>query len=157
MAVFSVDSFIFLLLFSQVLSQVTYTTVPNTDSGPAYVFADEGTLNVSIYCEVFSSSNQIQTRWLIKRQSDGSPLGLTYNNEVITEPAFLVGKATITGELVPNSVTTYRSNFTILNFTNVFDLSQLKCGPLGQTLREFNFGFPGMISIKKFLFKILLI
>ena len=137
-----------LLSLSLTLGQVTYTTVPNTDSGPAYVFADEGTLNVSIYCMVISGSNQIQTRWLIKRQSDGSLLGLTYTNEVITEPAFLVGKATVTGELVPNSVTTYRTNFTILNFTNVFNLSQLMCGPLGQTLREFNFGFPGMISIK---------
>ena len=137
-----------LLPISVALGQVTYITVPNTDNGPAYVFADEGTLNVSLYCEVFSDSIQIQTRWLIKRQSDGSLLGLTYTNEVITEPAFLVGKATITGGLVPNSVTTYRTNFTILNFTNVFNLSQLMCGPLGQTLREFNFGFPGMISIK---------
>ena len=43
---------VLLAVVSITLSQVTYTTVPNTDSGPAYVFADKGTLNVSIYCKV---------------------------------------------------------------------------------------------------------
>ena len=36
----------------------------------------------------------------------------------------------------------------LLNFTNEFDLSQVKCGPQTATLRQFNFGFPGTYSIK---------
>ena len=36
---------------------------------------------------------------------------------------------------------------TSLNLTNEFNQSILECGPLGQTLRKFNFGFSNKIII----------
>ena len=38
-----------ILFVNLVLGQVIYTIIPQTDNGPAYLFADEGTLNVSVF------------------------------------------------------------------------------------------------------------
>ena len=138
-----------LLVFNKVASQVTYTTVPNTDSGAAYVFADEGTLNVSIYCKVINSNTPAVTRWLIRRSNDSQLIVPTFDfNGKVTNPTDLVGKIEAIGDIFIQGSLTFQTNFTILNFTNEFDLSLVKCGPQTATLRQFNFGFPGTYSIK---------
>ena len=121
--------------------QVIITTVPDT---PVSLIFNEGTLNVSLYCEVIQNNEQIQTRWLVQRTTDSMPLNTDYNaaGELIS-PADLVGKITAIGDVIPNlaSNLTFETNFTILNFTSEFHRVLIKCGPQG-TLREFNLGFP---------------
>ena len=139
---------VMLLLVDLVLCQVTYFTIPETESGPAYVFADEGTLNVSVYCVVFLNNEQYQSRWLVRRQIDTGYILPDFNiaGEVTgpTPATDLIGKIKATGELIRNTSITFQTNFTIVNFTTEFDMSIVKCGPQGETLREFNFSFPGM-------------
>lgn len=76
------------------------------------MIANEGTLNLSVFCEVYSQGNQIQTRWVIQRQSDGTVLEIMFTNGDVTGPADLVDKVTVTGELTPNTMITYGTNFT---------------------------------------------
>ena len=50
---------------------------------------------------MYSQSNQLQTRWIIQRQSDGTVLEIMFTNGDVTEPAdLLVGKVTVTGESI---------------------------------------------------------
>ena len=135
--------FTFVLTTSIASSQQVFTTVPNTDSGPAYVFADEGTRNVSLYCMVIQNNIQIQTLWFVKRQNDSAERPTDYNAAgELTSPSDLVGKITATGDVIPGNMQslTYETNLTILNFTSEFNLAQVQCesGPV------FNLGFPGM-------------
>ena len=129
-----------------VISQITYTTIPDTDSDrPAYVFANEGTENISLYCLVDNSGTQTVSRWSIMRKTDSSLLPITFFiNGTVDTPADLIGKITAIGDPFPGLPITYQTNFTIINFTNEFDLSQLKCGETG-ILRTFNLGFTGNI------------
>ena len=132
------------------LGDVTYNTIPDTNNGRAYIFAEEGTINVSVYCKVFIDGEQFQSRWLVKRQSDTVPIEPEFNvSGQVTGPlplaSTLIGKIIATGELIPNTSVASHTNFTIVNLTSEFHLSQVQCGPQGDTLREFNFGFPGMI------------
>ena len=131
------------------LGEVTYNTIPDTNSGPGYVFAEEGTLNVSIYCKVFINGEQFQSRWLVKRQSDTGLILPNFDvSGQVTGPlpqaSTLIGKIIATGELIPNASVASQTNFTIVNLTSEFNLSQIQCGPQGET-QKFNFGFPGTI------------
>ena len=135
-----------LLAIALTLGQVTYTTVPNTDNGPAYVFADEGTLNVSIYCVVISNNSgtpvQLQSRWLFGTRTQV----ITFTNNVATSPPSVAGNVIVGGKPLPDAPQlNFQTNLTILNFSRNFDLTLIKCGPQGSVLREFNFGFPGII------------
>ena len=134
---------LFLIAVSLTSGQVIFTTVPNTNNGPAYVISEEGTLNVSLYCEVIQNNLQIQTTWFVKIQTD--TIAITDYNAAgeLISPADLVGKITVIGDVIPGISLTFETNFTILNFTNEFDLVQIKCGPQA-TVREFNLGFPGI-------------
>ena len=140
-----------LLTVSLAYSQI-FTTVPNTDNGPGYVFAEEGTLNVSLYCMIYNNG-LVQTRWLVKRQSDNNLVIPDFNSagELIS-PANLLGKITAIGDVIPGISLTYETNFTILNFTNEFDMAQVDCAQsFPGTSREFNLGFPGNISTPFFI------
>ena len=133
-----------------VISQtITYNTIPDTDSGvPAYVFANEGTENVQLYCEVIRNDMNVQTRWLIKRQNDLNFAILTFDvNGTVSssEHSDLIGKIEAIGEPISQTLQ-FQTNFTIINFTSEFDLSQIKCGPDGAQLREFNLGLPGIFK-----------
>ena len=142
-----------LLAVSITSSQVIFTTVPSTNSGPPYVFAEEGTLNVSLYCEVISQNIQVQTRWFVKRQTDNMIRITDYNaGGELTSPNDLLGKITAIGNVIPDSLLnlTYETNFTILNFTNEFDLAQIQCGPNDALTRTFILGLPGIYNL--FLF-----
>lgn len=75
---------IMILFGNLVLGQVIYTIIPQIDNGPSYLFADEGTLNVSVFWEVYSQSNQLQKRWIIQRQSDGTVLEIMFTNGDVT-------------------------------------------------------------------------
>ena len=136
----------FLLITSIVWGQM-FTTDPDTEDGPAYVFAEKGTLNVSLYCEV-NNNGRVQTRWTIKRQTDTQLLITDYNSagELIL-PVDLVGKITAIGDVINGSSLTLETNFTILNFTSEFNLALLRCAQsIPGTLREFNLGFPGKMK-----------
>ena len=135
----------FLLATNIVSSQVIFTTVPDTaDNVPTYIITEEGTLNVSLYCEVISGNIQVLTRWLVKRPSDSMPILTEYNiNGELTSPDDLMGKIRAIGNIVPNVTIQYQTNFTIVNFTSEFNPTLIKCGPQG-TVREFNLGFPGI-------------
>ena len=134
---------LFLIAVSLTSGQVIFTTVPNTNSAPAYVVSEEGTLNLSLYCEVIQNNLQIQTTWFVKIQTD--TIAITDYNAAgeLISPANLVGKITAIGDVIPGISLTFETNFTILNFTNEFNLVQIKCGPQA-TLREFTLGFPGI-------------
>ena len=139
-----VTALLVLLAIPLTLGQVTYTTVPNTVSGPAYVFADEGTLNVSIYCAVIANTSgtpaQIQSRWLFGAIAQV----ITFSNNVATSPASVAGNVIVKGKPIPGAPQlNFRTNLTILNFSRNFDLTLIKCGPQGSKLREFNLGLPG--------------
>ena len=109
------------------------------------MLAEEGALNVSLYCYVVSNNIQVQTRWLVKRSTDSMLVLTEYNiTGKLTSPVDLVGKIIAIGNVISGFETTYQNNLTILNFTREFNLVQMKCGPQG-TVREFNLGFPGMI------------
>lgn len=136
-------------LTNLLLGEVTYNTIPDTNSGPGYIFAKEGTLNVSIYCKVFIDDEQFQSRWVVKRQSDTGLILPSFDaSGQVTGPlpqaSTLIGKIRVSGELLPNISIASHTNFTIVNLTSEFDLSQVQCGPQGVT-QEFNFGFPGLI------------
>ena len=136
-----------LVVVSTTSSQVIFTTVPSTNNGPAYVFAEEGTLNVSLYCEVISQNIQVQTRWFVRRQTDNMILITDYNAAgELTSPNVLLSKITAIGNVIPDSLLnlTYETNFTILNFTSEFDLVQIQCGPNDGLTKTFNLGLPGM-------------
>ena len=135
-----------LLTASLTFGQLTYKTVPDTDNGPAYVFAEEGTLNVSIYCEVINNNVQAQSRWLIIRDDNSQSIVPSFDGSgKCTNPADLVGKIEAIGDDIIQGSVTYQTNFTILNFTVEFDLilNLIRCGPQGHPQRTFNFGFPG--------------
>ena len=140
----SVFAYFVLVLFPNlVISQITsVTTIPDTD----YVFANEGTENISLYCVVDIDGNQTITDWFIMRQTDSMLTQPSfYKNGTVNTPADLIGKIEAIGDPFPPLPTiTYQTNFTIINFTSEFDLSQLKCGTQG-TLRTFNLGFTGNI------------
>ena len=141
-----------LLAVSITSSQVIFTTVPSTNSGP-YVFAEERTPNVSLYCEVISQNIQVLTRWFVKRQTDNMIRITDYNAAgELTFPNDLLGKITAIGSVIPDSLQnlTYETNFTILNFTSEFDLAQIQCGPNDGLTRTFIIGLPGMYNL--FLF-----
>ena len=136
-------------------SQVIFTTVPSTNNGPAYVFADEGTLNVSLYCEVISQNIQVLTRWFVRRQTDNMILITDFNAAgELTSPNELLGTITAIGYVIPDSQLnlTYETNFTILNFTSEFDLAQIQCGPNDGLTRTFSLGLAGMINCFYVLF-----
>ena len=124
-----------------------FTTDPDTEDGPAYVFAEKGTLNVSIYCEV-TNNGQVQTSWRVKRQTDSTPILTDYNSAgELTSPGDLVGKITAIGDVIPGISLTYETNFTVLNFTNEFDQALIQCAQsFPGTIREFNLGFPGKMK-----------
>ena len=137
----SVFAYFVLVLFPNlVISQITVTTIPDTD----YVFANEGTENISLYCVVDNDGNQTITDWFIMRQTDSNLVQPSFHkNGTVIEPADLIGKIEAIGDPFPQLPTiTYQTNFTIINFTSEFDLSQLKCGPQG-SFRTFNLGFTG--------------
>ena len=141
-----------LLTISATFGQVTYTTVPNTDSGPAYVFADEGTLNVSLYCIVISNNTgtpqHLQSRWLF---GTGAQI-ITFTGKVASSPSSVAGNIIVEGEPLPDAPQlTFQTNLTILNFSRIFDLTLIRCGPQGSQLREFNLGFPGIKLISYLL------
>ena len=124
-----------------------FTTIPDIEDSPAYVFAEKGTLNVPIYCEV-TNNGQIQTRWTVKRQTDSTPILTDFNSagELIS-PADLVGKITAIGDVISGISLTYETNFTILNFTKEFDQALIQCAQsFPGTIREFNLGFPGKMK-----------
>ena len=134
-----------LLPISVALGQVTYITVPNTDNGPAYVFADEGTLNVSLYCVVISNNSgtpvHLQSRWLF---GAGAQI-ITFTGKVASSPASVAGNIIVEGEPIPDAPQlTFQTNLTILNFSRNVDLTLIRCGPQGSQLREFNLGFTGI-------------
>lgn len=137
---------LFLLTASLTFGQLTYRTVPDTDSGPAYVFAEEGTLNVSIYCEVINNNVQALSRWLIIRDDNNQLIVPSFDSSgKCTSPADLIDKIEAIGDVIIQGSITYQTNFTILNFTVEFDLilNLIRCGPQGYPPRVFNFGFPG--------------
>ena len=105
---------LFLIAVSLTSGQVIFTTVPNTNSGPAYVKSEEGTLNVSLYCELIQNNEQIQTTWFVKIQTD--TIAITDYNAAgeLISPADLVGKITAIGDVIPGISLTFETNFTIL-------------------------------------------
>ena len=127
-----------------VISQFTITTIPDTDSGPAYVFANEGTENISLYCEVINNLGNLQlTNWFITRQTDSNVVEPAFFlNGTVDTPEDLKGKITAIGEPLTGLPLQFQNNFTIINFTSEFDLCQLQCGPQG-SLRIFILGFTG--------------
>ena len=151
-----------------VSQEFTYITIPPTDGGPAYVFADNGTINVTIFCQLFQNGERFLVPWQIQRATDNMFVRLLFTGGVSTEPDGVAGDISVTGDPFPNITgLTYRSNLTIAVFSTAeYDGSSIRCGAsTSPDQRTFNFGFPskywkwssGMISYRiywrQFLYK----
>ena len=145
MQVWSVCLF-FILVLSLVVSQpYSFITDPSADTQPIYVITKEG-VNVSLYCLVTNegagvSGEQIRTAWQTKRTNETDFVTVPFSSGVSTGPAYLVDRIEVTGS--PLSTGTYRSNFTLLNFTDDFNLISFRCGQPNEDGRIFTLGFPG--------------
>ena len=136
------------VLFSiLVLSQtVTITSIPSSN----YVIVSEGE-EIPLYCLLLNDDqSQTQTEWQIKRTGDSNFIPTVYNASTgdITSPESFIGKFTATGELIPNIslILTFQTNFTMLNFTNDFNLAQIICGTGNPgEIKIFTIGLPGKI------------
>ena len=139
--------FVVVIYFVNVDCQ-SISTIPDTDGGDAYVASNEGEVNVTVVCIVFSGSTQVQTPWRIRRDGEDQMLvEIEFDaNGQPTSPAFIIGDVFASGEQIPIAQpTTYETNFTFLNFTNEFDTTQLQCGDMATETRNFFLGFPGLM------------
>ena len=151
---------VLVVLIPCVVSQnFTYITIPPTDGGPAYVFADNGTINVTVFCQEFQDGERFIVSWLIQRATDDTFLPISFTIDgVSTGPDSVADDITSTGVLLSNVTgLTYRSNLTIAVFTAEYDGSSIRCGSsTSPDQRTFSFGFPskywkwsnGMISYR---------
>jgi len=142
------SAFFLLVLLGCVYGQINITTIPNTDDGDAYVFGEEGDLNISMYCEVINNDIQlkVQTSWYLQRQSDsGPPTLVVFDPDGIPNtPSDLADDIIALGEEAPGlGGETFRTNFTILNFTSQFTQALLQCGT-SLVRRNFNLGLSGL-------------
>ena len=132
--------FILVILTPCVVSQVyNYTTIPPTDGGLAYVFADEGT-NVTVFCQEFLNGNRFLVSWQIQRATESTFTEIEFTDGVSTGPDDVAGDITVTGDFL-SDVLTFRSNLTIIEFTSDYDGSMISCGSSPNPI-IFNFGFP---------------
>ena len=128
-----------ILVPSLVVSQpYSFITDPSDDDQPIYVITEEG-VNVSLYCLVASNGAVIRTTWQTKRSNETTFVTVTFGSGVSTGPAYLVDRIEVTG-LIPGMI---RSNFTLLNFTNDFNLISFRCGQVNEDARIFTLGLPG--------------
>ena len=143
----TLSHYLTILLTTSIVWAQMFITDPNTEDGPAYVFAEKGTFNISLYCEV-NNNGRVQTRWRIKRKTDNNLIIPDFNGAgQLISPADLVGKITAIGDVIPGISLTFETNLTIINFTSEFNLALIQCAQsFPGTLREFNLGFPGKMK-----------
>ena len=144
--ILSVSFFLFMTVFSARSQSIS--TIPDTDDSDAYLTSEEGDINVTVVCIVFSSQNQVITPWRIRRQSkDSMIMSLFFSSNGQPTSAEFMGDIIATGEFVPMdpSNRTYRTNVTFLNFTREFDTTQLQCGVTAVETRNVFLGFPGLM------------
>ena len=130
-----------------VSQEFTYITIPPTDGGPGYVFADNGTVNVTVFCQEFVDGERFLVSWLIKRATDDTFLSIVFTIDgsgVSTGPDGVAGDITVIGDPLSNTTElTLQSNLTIAVFTAEYDRSSIRCGAsISPDQRTFNFGFP---------------
>ena len=141
---------VFLVLVLSAQPQaIIITSIPSSN----YVIVSEGE-EVPLYCFLQNEDqSQTQTAWLIKRTGDSNFIPMVYNASTgdISSPESFIGKFTATGELIPNIsfIATFQTNFTMLNFTNEFNLAQIICGTGNPGENKiFTIGLPGKIHMK---------
>ncbi|XP_019863684.1 PREDICTED: uncharacterized protein LOC109592746 [Amphimedon queenslandica] len=119
------ESLLLSILFSSLaLCQiVTIYRIPLSE----YVIASEGE-EISLYCLTINNVHQAQTSWFIRKVGE-SLRSTSYNGSTgeLTEPSDFIGQFTATGDLLQGTLT-FQTNFTLLNFTREFDLTQITCG-----------------------------
>ena len=140
--------FLYCFLLTYVSTAQIISTNPVTSEGQnSYVAINEGDIDVTLECRVDLNDVQQITQWSIMREnieSDITDILLSPSDGTVTQPNDLADNLIITGSLVPDSLTvTYRTNFTILNFTNEFDGATIQCSSSG-VMRTFVLGFPGL-------------
>ena len=124
---------------------VEILTDPVTNEGQYSYVAGES--NLTLKCRTYLDDVLQITTWSIMRQDIESELTdfvlSPTDGTIVLTPADLNDQLIISGSFIPDSETiTYRTNFTIHNFTTMFDNSTVQCR-LGQTVRAFVLGFPG--------------
>ena len=137
---------LFLLIPAVVLSQTNITTIPSSGTDQIYLITSEGD-DVPLYCVVFSNGPAL-TAWGYQRANESTYELITIINGELTEPKFLVGRVDTDGMQIPSTNLTFRTNFTILNFTSDLDLISFQCGPPGTT-KQFKIGLPGKRKTKE--------
>ena len=138
--------FLLSLIPAVLLSQIIVTTIPSSETDPIYLITSEGD-DVSLYCAVFNNGPAL-TIWWYQRANESTYELITIINGELTEPKFLVGRIDTDGMQIPSTNLTFRTNFTILNFTSDLDLISFQCGPPGTTKR-FTIGLPGKRKTKE--------
>ena len=145
---------LYVLAVLKISQQINITTDPGTiEDQTLYIPVQEEETDYTLVCVVNDTDSSVQqvTEWHIQRstvESDITAITVSPSDGTIIAPSDLANSVAITGVLVPGSPTiTYRTNFTILNFTAQFDTTTLQCGQ-GQTRRTFVLGFPGLFRIK---------
>ena len=136
-----------IVLPSLALSATEFITDPPSGTQPTYVIGQEGE-EVPILCTVIRNNAQVVSSWEIKRtiDSDFEPTLFNATTGELTFPAFFIGKFTAIGELTQSGLSSFQTNFTIVNFTTEFDLVEVLCGASGINTK-FIVGLPGKISI----------
>ena len=142
-----------LLIPSPVLSQpYSFFTNPSSEgrgeseTQPIYVITEDGA-DVSLYCLVVNEGagqdgEQIRTGWQSKRTVDSVFESVTFNSSGVSmSPVYFVGRIKVTG--LPLGGGTFRTNFTLLNFTAEFNLISFRCGQLNEDAMFFTLGLPG--------------
>ena len=124
------------------------STVPGTDDGQAgYIIANEGEVNITVMCTVFSTqTQQLQTPWFLQRlQTDSSSQPVLFFSDGTPSNSEFSEDLFATGELIVGTSDTFLTIFKFLNFTAEFDTTQLECGLSGNR-RTFVLGFPGTVD-----------
>ena len=140
----------FILIPSPVVSQpYSFITDPSDDTQPIYVMAKEG-LNVSLYCFVFNegagaNGEHIRTGWQTKRTNETMFVTVPFSSDVSIGPAYLTNRIEVTG--LPQGIGTFRTNFTLLNFTDDLNLISFRCGQPNEDGRIFTLGLSGKVMI----------
>ena len=121
------------------------TTIPDTNTGDAYITVKEGEINETVVCIVFNPTIQLQSIWRIQRQGEDTMLmSIFFTSNGVPTTAEFVGDLFATGDMIPDLQSTYLTNFTFLNFTTEFDTTRLQCeNGFNQERRTFFLGFPG--------------
>ena len=109
---------------------VGLTTVPSAENGQTpVVAAAENSTNVTVFCRVTFNQMVTQTSWILYNRF------LRFQSSGEGEPGF--ENYFVTGESIPGTNSSARSNLTIRTFGRSLDMALLECGIANEVQANF--------------------